>query len=106
MHACGTTIRLLKDTTEAAAPCIYRPWMSPATMLAAPSALLDYGLAWGIGGESMSALRRYLDPGHEWLEARLHEWDTAFGNSVGTGTHAGTGMPTDTDEEENRDEER
>ena len=53
----------------------------------------------------MSALRRYLDPGHEWIEARLHEWDTAFGNSVGTG------MPADTDEgnrdeEENRDEER
>ena len=105
MHAMRNDIRLLKDTTEAAAPCIYRPWMSPATMLAAPSALLDYGLAWGIGGESMSALRRYLDPGHEWIEARLHEWDTAFGNSVGTG------MPADTDEgnrdeEENRDEER
>ena len=98
MHAMRNDIRLLKGTTEAAAPCIYRPWMSPATMLAAPSALLDYGLAWGIGGESMSALRRYLDPGHEWIEARLHEWDTAFGNSVGTG------MPADTDEE-NRDEE-
>ena len=105
MHAMRNDIRLLKDTTEVAAPCIYRPWMSPATMLAAPSALLDYGLAWGIAGESMSALRRYLDPGHEWIEARLHEWDTAFGNSVGTG------MPADTDEgnrgeERNRDEER
>ena len=99
MHAMRNDIMLLKDTTEAAAPCLYRPWMSPATMLAAPSALLDYGRAWGIGGESMSALRRYLDPGHEWIEARLHEWDTVFGNSVGTG------MPADRDEG-NTDEER
>lgn len=90
MNAVRNDILLLKNMYEDAAPLVYRPFVSPATLLAAPSALLDYGCTWGVGAESMSELGRSLDSGHEWIETRLREWDAFLENWGGTGLDTGT----------------